>query len=103
MTSPQSTKLPEYSLTDNARNHQAHLQAMGIALYTPLKELDIAQQTWLGDVYHLLGISKEDCLFDSSQPFFDDKLKKLHLPKSTIVNEADFKKLIWQNIRQFIH
>lgn len=103
MTSPQSTKLPEYALADSVRNRQSHLQAMGIALYTSKQELDITQRPWLSDLYQLLDISDDDCLFDSSQPFFDDKLKKLHLPKSTTTNEIELKKLIWQNIRQFIY
>jgi hypothetical protein len=103
MTSPQSTKLPENTLTKSTKKQQAHLQAMGISLYSPMQKLDITEQAWLDNLCQLLGIGKGDCLFDSSQPFFDEKLKKLHLPKSTIATETDFKKLIWQNIRQFIH
>lgn len=103
MISPQPEKFPENSLKQSATTKHAQLQAMAIEIYIPLQELDIIQLSWLGDVCKLLDIGKEDCLFDSNQPFFDDKLKKLHLPKSTTGNEFDFKKLIWQNIRQFVN
>ena len=103
MTSSQAIKSPKKSFPQSIPTQYAQLQAMGIELYSPLKERDIAQQSWLGDLCKLLDISKEDCVFESNQPFFDDKLKKLHLPKSTMVSEFDFKKLVWQNIRQFVN
>lgn len=103
MTSAQSTKFTDNSLINNTKKRHAQLQAMGIDIFIPLQQIDLAQQTWLEDLCKLLSISTEDCLFDVNQPIFDDKLKKLHLPALTVSSEADIKKLIWQNIRQFVN
>jgi len=88
------------SSTDIKQRH-AQLQAMGITIFEPLHQLDLTQQPWLDSLCKLLNIGFEDCIFDAIQPSFDDKLKKLHLPAFTIASEADIKKRIWQNIRQF--
>lgn len=103
MPSPQSTKLTDNSFIDITKQQCAQLQAMGVSIFAPLQQLDLCQQPWIDDICSLLSITKEDCLFDAGQPFFDDKLKKLHLPALTIVSEAEIKKHIWQNIRQYIN
>jgi hypothetical protein len=101
MTSVQSTKFTVDS-SKNKTNRYAQLQAMGIDIYAPIQQLDVAQQPWIDKLCKILSISREDCLFDAKQPTFDNELKKLHLPAFTVASEADIKKLIWQNIRQFV-
>jgi hypothetical protein len=81
---------------------RALLSALGIVVYNPLKKIEVATQPWLADLCKLLKITVEDCVFDAQNPSFDDKTKTLHLPASSYANEAELKKLIWLNVRQFV-
>ena len=81
----------------------AQLQVIGIDLFSPVAQIDVAQQPWIDDICKLLNISRSDCLFDAKQPSFDDKLNKLHLPAFSSSNESDIKRLIWRNIRRFVN
>lgn len=101
MPSSQSTTFTDDSLKQKT-NKYAQLQAMGIDIFVPIQQLDVAQQPWIDSLCKILNISREDCLFDAKQPAFDNQLKKLHLPASTVASEGEIKKLIWQSIRQFV-
>jgi hypothetical protein len=85
-----------------SEQQKAHLVAMGISLYEPVKQIVLANQAWLDDVCKLLNIKVESCVFDAIKPKFDDDTKTLHLPPISYQSEADIKKLIWLNVRQFI-
>ena len=81
----------------------AQLQAMGVSIYIPLSSISVAEQAWLDDVCALLKIARTDCVFDATEPSFDVKTSKLHLPVTSYASEQVLKKTIWQNIRPFIN
>jgi hypothetical protein len=94
------------SLTNKLQNiseqQKAQLNAMGIVLYEPITQIELAGQPWLHNLCELLKIPIENCLFDSNTPSFDEATQMLHLPATSYASEVEVKKLIWLNIRQYV-
>ena len=95
---PSSTK----SLQNLSEQQKAQLNAMGIALYEPIKKIGLAGQPWIHNLCELLKIPTENCLFDSNKPSFNEATQILHLPATSYASEVEVKKLIWLNIRQYV-
>ena len=81
---------------------QAQLQAMGIDCYCFNEGNKVSEFAWLNDVCALLEITSSDCLYDAQTPYFDKDQCKLHLPHESFVTETEFKRLLWQSIRQYV-
>ena len=94
--------VPSSTIRTNIDNKQmAQLSALGIVVYKPINKIMLQEQTWLVDVCKLLGITLNDCIFDASEPSFDEGTKTLHLPSFSYAKEAELKKSIWHTIRPF--
>lgn len=105
MSAPSSKKPAQTPSQQNANvtnNQKAQLNAMGILLYEPVKQISLVDQPWIKDVCELLKIPVENCVFDSSKPTFDFKTQTLHLPATSYAKLPDVKKSVWLSIRQFV-
>lgn len=80
----------------------AQLNTMGIMVYQPLQQFCIEDANWLITVCELLGIQRNDCIFNDTQIEFNPHTKKLHLPQNTYMSENALKKAIWTHIRPFV-
>lgn len=80
----------------------AQLQAMGIAVYQPLAQIELKNCSWIKKLCSILSIDESDCVFGASKIGFDANLNKLHLPATTFLPESVIKKSIWREIRPFV-
>jgi hypothetical protein len=96
------TKQTETHTSVNMSNQRAQLNAMGIEVYEPIEQIMLSEESWIEDLCGLLSIPLSNVIYDVSQAKFDEETKTLHLPASSYETQAQVKKLIWRNVRQFV-